>query len=137
MDEPGVRAGARSLPALLDVGADEVLRVLLQFVGDLCEDRVHVLVELFTTFLAGRRAAFGIVVTVATALALDLFLGHFRLPTHPAMVGLSEDYPATPTVGEPSPHGARWRYPNVRISHSAPGEGVHEFLGGVRGLQQG
>ena len=50
-----VDRAARLLAALLDVGADEVLGVLLEHVVDLVEDRVDVLAELLPPLLAGRR----------------------------------------------------------------------------------
>ena len=48
------RRAARLLATLLDVGADEVLGVLLQHVVDLVEDRVDVLAELLATLLTRR-----------------------------------------------------------------------------------
>src|SRR5690349_10420521 len=68
------------LTTLLHVCADEVLRVLLEHVVDLVEDRVHVLAELLAAFLTCTGSALGTVVAVATTLALLLFLGHLGLP---------------------------------------------------------
>src|SRR5690349_7580448 len=72
----GQQAPGGLLTTLLHVCADEVLRVLLEHVVDLVEDRVHVLAELLAAFLTGTRGVVGTVVAVATALALLLFLGH-------------------------------------------------------------
>src|SRR6185436_14813300 len=71
------RRAARLLATLLDVGADEVLGVLLQDVVDLVEDRVDILAELLATLLPRRRGVARLVVVAATAaLALGLLLRH-------------------------------------------------------------
>src|SRR3954452_2374984 len=89
--DPRVRVGRWLLATLLDVGPDEVLRVLLEHVVDLVEDRVDVLAELLTTLLAGRRRVRPVLVVAApAALALGLLLRHVCLliarpdPDHPA-----------------------------------------------------
>ena len=76
----GQQAPEGLLTTLLHVCADEVLRVLLEHVVDLVEDRVHVLTELLAAFLTGSGGVVRAVVAVATALALLLFLGHLGLP---------------------------------------------------------
>src|SRR4051794_2679849 len=74
-DGPG--RGGRLLAALLHVGADEVLGVLLQHVVDLVEDRVDVLAQLLAPLLAGRPGVRAVLVVPATtALALGLLLRH-------------------------------------------------------------
>src|SRR6202042_2189806 len=63
--QPCRRGRVRLLAALLDVGADELLGVLLQHLVDLVEDRVHVVGELLVPLLdlLGRRrlVLFGLV----------------------------------------------------------------------------
>lgn len=49
-----------SLAALLDIGPDEVLGVLLEHVVDLVEQVVGVLGQLFATFLTGRTVTAGV-----------------------------------------------------------------------------
>ena len=73
---PGDRGWARSLSALLDVCADEVLGVLFQNIVDLIQQVVGVLGQLFATLLARGRAVSEVVVIAAAATALGLLLGH-------------------------------------------------------------
>src|ERR687895_1168181 len=79
------RTGAdrRSLAALLDVGLDELLGVLLQDLIDLIEDVVHLLLQLLA--LGGRGGLPGLFPTVG--LPLDLLLLLFPQCLRPPLRG--------------------------------------------------
>ena len=70
------RYAARSLSALLDVRADEVLGVLFEYVVDLVEQIVGLFGELLATLLASRSSAGGVVVISAATTTLGLLLSH-------------------------------------------------------------
>jgi hypothetical protein len=76
---PG-HSGSPSLAALLHIGTDEVLGVLLKDVVDFIKDCIHILAELLSPFLPGWRTISRLIVSAA-ALALDLLLGHLASRT--------------------------------------------------------
>ena len=126
-ERPADRGAARSLSALLDVRAHEVLGVLLENVVDLVEQVVGVLGQLLATLLAGGRAAGEVVVLAAATATLGLLLSH-RCLLRMSIGGLTAARRLLHTTG---------RHAGLPgMSCDLGGELFYQFGGAVHGVQQ-
>src|SRR5215467_956980 len=91
----------RSLTALLDIGPDELLGVLLQHLVDLVEDRVNVVGQLLLALLDFPAGLLGVFLgLLATPGGLPLAAGVLGSHTEPPRRGASapQRYPRLPTA---------------------------------------
>src|SRR5262249_28823921 len=127
-------------PALLDVGADELLGILLEDLIDLVEDRLHVVAELLLAFLDLLASLRGRVLGLFAApgglsLSASVLRCHTVPPwswasSLPSTVSSPASSQSTPRRGQRSP--SRW--PRTEIRQVGPGQCCYRSAG--RGVGQ-